>query len=174
MAAMSTAKVVQRAVMALVITAALAGMLIYGASPTAVLWLKSLHIMAVIAWMAGMFYLPRLFVYHTTVPVGSQASETFKVMERKLLRYIMNPAMVVSWAIGLWLAWNIYHFEGGWLWAKIVAVVALSTAHGYFAMGVRHFAEDRNTRSERHWRIVNEVPTLLMVAIVIFVVVKGF
>jgi protoporphyrinogen IX oxidase len=137
-------------------------------------WLKALHVTAVMSWMAGMLYLPRLFVYHADTPVGSAQSETFKVMERRLLRAIINPAMVVTWATGLWLAWRGFQFMGGWLHAKIAMVVILSAAHGYFSASVRRFAEDRNDRAARHWRIMNEVPTALMIAIVILVIVKPF
>jgi protoporphyrinogen IX oxidase len=137
-------------------------------------WAKAIHIIAVIAWMAGMLYLPRLFVYHSEAEKGSVQSETFKVMERRLLRGIINPAMIVTWSFGLWLAWKIFHFQGGWLHVKITLVVLMSAIHGYLAGSVRKFAEDRNLRSARHWRIVNEVPTLLMIAIVILVVVKPF
>jgi putative membrane protein len=121
-----------------------------------------------------MLYLPRLFVYHVEAEVGSEKSETFKVMERRLLRAIINPAMVATWALGLWLGWKGFAFSAGWLHAKIALVVALSALHGYFAGAVRRFAEDRNTRRARHWRIMNEVPTALMVLIVILVVVKPF
>ena len=137
-------------------------------------WLKAFHVIAIIAWMAGMLYLPRLFVYHCEAEPGSKQSETFKVMERRLLRAIITPAMVVSWVLGLWLAWTGFRFEGGWLHAKIAAVVLLSATHSYFARAVRLFGEDRNQRSVRHWRMMNEVPTLLMIAIVILVVVKPF
>ncbi len=138
------------------------------------LWLKAIHIIAVIAWMAGMLYLPRLFVYHTQTTVGSELSETFKVMERRLLAVIINPAMVVTWALGLWLAWDGGWFASTWLHVKIALVVVLSAIHGMFVRWVRDFAADRNTRSERFYRIVNEAPTLLMIAIVILVVVKPF
>jgi putative membrane protein len=137
-------------------------------------WIKALHVIAVVAWMAGMLYLPRLFVYHAGSEAGSAQSETFKVMERRLLRAIMNPAMVVTWAAGLWLAWHGFAFQGGWLHAKITAVVALSAMHGYLGGAVRRFAEDRNLKPARHWRIVNEVPTVLMVVIVVLVIVKPF
>lgn len=137
-------------------------------------WIKALHVVAVISWMAGMLYLPRLFVYHAGTERGSPQSETFKVMERRLLRAIINPAMVVTWAAGLWLAWHGFAFQGGWLHAKIAAVLALSAVHGYLAGSVRRFADDRNERPPRHWRIVNEIPTLLMIAIVVLVVVKPF
>lgn len=137
-------------------------------------WIKALHVIAVMSWMAGMLYLPRLFVYHTEAEIGSVQSETFKVMERRLLRAIINPAMAVTWATGLWLAWRGFQFMGGWLHVKIAMVVVLSAAHGYFSAAVRRFAEDRNLRPARHWRMVNEVPTVLMIGIVILVVVKPF
>ena len=137
-------------------------------------WTKALHIISLIAWMAGMLYLPRLFVYHCDAAPGTPASEMLKVMERRLLRAIINPAMVATWAFGLWLAWKVFGLAGGWLHAKIMLVLLLSGLHGYLSAAVRKFADDRNTRSVRHWRIVNEVPTVLMVAIVILVVVKPF
>jgi putative membrane protein len=138
------------------------------------LWLKALHVIAIIAWMAGLLYLPRLFIYHTEAAVGSDKSETFKVMERRLLKYIMNPAMIASWVLGLWLAWASFRFQGGWLHAKILLVVLMSGAHGFMAGRVRAFAEDRNTHSQRFYRFLNEAPTLLMIAIVILVIVKPF
>ena len=138
------------------------------------LWIKALHVIAVIAWMAGMLYLPRLFVYHADVAIGSQQSETFKVMERRLLRAIINPAMVVSWVLGLWLAWSGFGLMGGWLHAKMGLVVLMSAVHGYLSYAVRLFAEDRRNRPGRHWRIVNEIPTVLMIAIVVLVIVKPF
>ncbi|MBB5700475.1 putative membrane protein [Ochrobactrum daejeonense] len=140
----------------------------------AYLWVKSLHVIAVIAWMAGMLYLPRLFVYHSAAKPGSETSETFKVMEKRLLRFIINPAMIVTWIAGLWMAWEIYGFQGGWLHAKLLLVVLMSGLHGYLSKSTRLFAEDRNMRSARHWRIVNEVPTVLMILIVILVIVKPF
>jgi putative membrane protein len=137
-------------------------------------WFKAFHIIAVIAWMAGMLYLPRLFVYHCDAEVGSVQSETFKVMERRLLNAIINPAMVVTWALGLWLAWDAGFFSQAWLHAKLVLVVILSGIHGFFVRCVGDFAEDRNNRSQRFYRIINEAPTLLMIVIVILVVVKPF
>ncbi|MEQ1937008.1 protoporphyrinogen oxidase HemJ [Mesorhizobium sp. CN5-321] len=137
-------------------------------------WAKAVHVIAVISWMAGMLYLPRLFVYHAEAEKGSVQSETFKVMERRLLRGIINPAMILTWAFGLWLAWKGFGFQGGWLHAKIAAVVLMSAVHGYLAGAVRKFSEDRNEKPARHWRIVNEIPTLLMIVIVILVVVKPF
>lgn len=137
-------------------------------------WMKAVHVIAVIAWMAGMLYLPRLFVYHSQVAPGSPQSETFETMERNLLRVIINPAMIIVWVLGLWLAWRGGWFSAGWLHAKIALVLVMSGVHGYFSRAVRLFAEDRNTRSTRYWRLMNEVPTLLMIAIVILVVVKPF
>ena len=142
-------------------------------------WLKAFHIIAVIAWMAGMLYLPRLFVYHCVAEKGSVQSETFKVMERRLLRAIINPAMVAVWVLGLTLAWmgpdsRYGWFASGWLQAKIVLVLALSALHGFFAHWVKDFAADRNRHSQKFYRIVNEVPTLLMILIVILAVVKPF
>jgi putative membrane protein len=138
------------------------------------LWLKAAHVVAIIAWMAGMLYLPRLFVYHSQVPSDSPQSATFKLMERRLLKAIINPAMTVVWILGLWLAWDAGLFRQGWLHAKLVLVIAMSGLHGHFSAAVRAFAEDRNIRSARYWRIMNEVPTVLMIGIVILVVVKPF
>jgi protoporphyrinogen IX oxidase len=137
-------------------------------------WFKALHVIAVIAWMAGMLYLPRLFVYHCEADVGSKQSETFKLMERRLLRGIINPAMIVTWVAGLWLALEGGHYRAGWLQTKFVLVVILSALHGLLARWTREFAEDRNTRSQKFYRIVNEVPAVLMVGIVILVIVKPF
>ena len=135
--------------------------------------------MAVISWMAGMFYLPRLFVYHCDAEPGSVQSETFKVMERRLLRGIINPAMVTTWLLGLWLAWNgpdshYGWFASHWLDAKLVLVIALSALHGFFARWRKDFAADRNRHSRNFYRFINEVPTLLMIGIVILAVVKPF
>jgi putative membrane protein len=165
---------VSRAFVALAIFAALTAALFAYGPDELYPWAKAIHVIAVIAWMAGMLYLPRLFVYHAEVPAGSPQSETFKVMERRLLRAIINPAMIVTWMFGLWLAWKGFMFQGGWLHAKIALVFLLSGVHGYLSASVRRFAGDRNERSSRHWRIVNEIPTLLMIAIVILVVVKPF
>lgn len=165
---------VTRAFVALGIFAVLAALLFWIAPDDLYLWAKAVHVIAVIAWMAGMLYLPRLFVYHADTPVGSPQSETFKTMERRLLRAIINPAMIVTWVFGLWLAWKGFGFQGGWLYAKIALVLVMSGVHGYLSASVRRFAEDRNEKPARHWRIVNEVPTLLMIAIVILVIVKPF
>ncbi len=137
-------------------------------------WVKAVHVIAVISWMAGMLYLPRLFIYHCDAEPGSRQSETFKVMEKRLLRLIINPAMIVSWVLGLWLAWAAGWFAAPWFQAKLAGVLALSGVHGYFSSAVRAFAEDRNRRPVRFWRLMNEVPTILMIAIVILVVVKPF
>lgn len=138
------------------------------------LWVKSFHVISVIAWMAALLYLPRLMVYHAESTVGSDKSETFKVMERRLLRGIATPAMIASWVFGLWLAWSIGVWGDGWFHAKLACVLALSAYHGMLARYVRAFADDRNQRPARFFRLINEVPTLLMIAIVIFVIVKPF
>jgi putative membrane protein len=138
------------------------------------LWLKAFHVVAIIAWMAGMLYLPRLFVYHCDAPKGSPQSETFKVMERRLLKAIINPAMIVAWALGLYLAWEGGWFRSGWLHGKLALVLAMSAVHGLYARWVRDFAADRNTRPARFYRIWNEVPTLLLIGIVVLVIVKPF
>jgi putative membrane protein len=163
-----------RAAIAIVVFILLVGLIFVLNPSNLYLWAKALHIVAVIAWMAGMLYLPRLFVYHVEAGPGTPQSETFKVMERRLLRAIINPAMMVTWVLGIWLAWDGFSFSGGWLHAKIALVLAMSGLHGYFSRAVRLFSMDRNTRSARHWRIMNEVPTLIMIAIVILVVVKPF
>ena len=138
------------------------------------IWIKALHVLAVISWMAGMLYLPRLFVYHAGVARGSEASETFKTMERRLLKAIMNPAMIVTWVSGLYIAYAFDFFRAPWLHAKLGLVVVLSAFHGYLVGRVRAFAEDRNQKSQRFYRFINEVPTVLMIGIVILVVVKTF
>jgi protoporphyrinogen IX oxidase len=154
------------------IAATAAAMWVLGSS--AYLWIKSIHVVAVMSWMAGLLYLPRLFIYHCDAQNGSQQSETFKVMEQRLLNIIMTPAMIVSWVLGLWLGWKAGFLASGWFHVKLLAVVALSGAHGYLAASARAFAEDRNQKPTRHWRIVNEVPTLLMILIVVLVIVKPF
>ncbi len=139
------------------------------------IWLKALHIIAVISWMAGLLYLPRLFVYHCAQGPGSPASETFKVMERRLLRYIMNPAMIASFVLGLWLIWELGSIRHlGWLHGKLMLVLVLAGVHGLMAKWRRDFELDRNTHTARFFRVINEVPTLLMIAIVILAVVKPF
>jgi putative membrane protein len=139
-------------------------------------WTKSLHIISIIAWMAGMLYLPRLFVYHAETEPGSKLSETFKVMERRLLRGIINPAMIAAFIFGIALAATpgIVDWSQFWIWGKLALVAALSAMHGLLARWRREFAEDRNTRPARFYRIVNEIPTLIMIGIVVLVVVKPF
>jgi putative membrane protein len=137
-------------------------------------WIKAFHVIAVIAWMAGMLYLPRLFVYHCGAEPGSRQSETFKVMERRLLRVITTPAMIVAWVLGAWLVWQGGFVGAGWFHAKLVLVIVLSALHGQYVVWTRAFAADRNPRSEKFYRIANEIPTLLMIGIVILAVVKPF
>ncbi|MSO69928.1 MAG: protoporphyrinogen oxidase HemJ [Alphaproteobacteria bacterium] len=140
------------------------------------LWLKALHIIAVIAWMAGMLYLPRLFVYHVHAAKGLELSERLKVMERRLMRAIMNPAMIASVALGVALLFvsDLVDWSAGWIYAKLAFVAALGGLHGLLSRHRREFAEDRNTKSTRYFRILNEAPTVLMIGIVIFVVVRPF
>lgn len=138
------------------------------------LWIKAFHIMAVIAWMAALLYLPRLFVYHTETTPGSTESERFKIMERRLLRVIMTPAMLAAWILGLTLIFTGPYANAGWLHAKLPFVLGLSGMHGIFAKFTKDFARDANRHSQRFYRLLNEVPALLMVAIVILAVVKPF
>lgn len=139
------------------------------------LWIKALHVVSIIAWMAGLLYLPRLFVYHTQAAPGSEASETFKVMERRLLRAIMDPAMTAAYAFGITMivlepAW----LKQGWLHGKILLVLLMTATHVLMGRWQKDFANDRNSRPQRFFRIANEVPTLLMIGIVILVIVKPF
>jgi putative membrane protein len=136
--------------------------------------IKAVHIIAVIAWMAGLLYLPRLFVYHATSEVGSLQSATFKIMEGRLLAIIMNPAMVVVWLSGLTLAYQGAFFQAGWLHAKLALVVAMSALHGFFSRCLADFRSDQNRHSVRFFRIFNEIPTLLLIVIVVLVVMKPF
>ncbi len=140
------------------------------------LWVKALHIIAVISWMAGMLYLPRLYVYHVKAVKGSDLSETLKIMERRLLRYIMNPAMMVTWLLGLiMIAPNPGLMStGGWMHVKLLFVVLMSAVHMMYAKWRKDFESDNNIRSEKFYRIANEAPTVLMIVIVIMVVVKPF
>ena len=156
-----------RAGIALAVTAIAAALLVAILGDGAYLWIKAFHVIALISWMAGMLYLPRLFVYHADTPVGSPQSETFKVMEGRLLNIITMPAMIVTWVLGLWLAFEGHFFSAPWLHAKLTLVLALSGLHGYLSAATRAFREDRNTKPARHWRIINEVPTVLMIGIVI-------
>lgn len=136
-------------------------------------WIKALHLISVIAWMAGLLYLPRLFVYHCDAPPGSPLSETFKIMERRLLRAIMNPAMIATWLFGCLLLW-VQDWSQAWLHAKLLLVSAMTVMHHVLALWRKDFAADRNQRPARSYRIANEVPTVLMIAIVILVIVKPF
>jgi len=140
------------------------------------LWLKALHIISVIAWMAGLLYLPRLFVYHADTPVGSDKSETFKIMERRLLKAIMNPAAAASLLFGGLMLWLLSPgvWESGWMYVKLACVVGLAISHEVMAAAQRRFAVDQNTRSTRYYRFLNEVPTVVMIVLVIMVVVKPF
>jgi putative membrane protein len=137
-------------------------------------WIKALHVIAVIAWMAGMLYLPRLFVYHCEAEIGSRQSETFKIMERRLFKAIINPAMTVTWLAGLYLIWSGHWWVAGWLHVKLALVLAMSAVHGFFSRWVKEFAADKRLRSQKFYRIINEVPTVLMILIVIMVIVKPF
>jgi putative membrane protein len=137
-------------------------------------WIKVLHVLAIVSWMAGLLYLPRLFVYHAGVALGSETSELFKVMERRLNKAIMVPAMVVSWLTGLWLAYQGGFFREGWFHGKLLLVVAMSAAHGLLVARLKDFAADRNQKRHVYFRVWNEIPTLLMIGIVILVIVKPF
>ncbi|WP_372617015.1 protoporphyrinogen oxidase HemJ [Falsiroseomonas sp.] len=140
------------------------------------LWTKSLHLLSVFAWMAGLFYLPRLYVYHCQVAVGDPRSETFKVMERRLLRAIMNPAMIAAYLFGILLVLTpgVVDWRAGWWHGKLAGIVALTWVHHDLARARKGFAADRRPRSERGWRIMNEVPTLALILIVVMVIVKPF
>ena len=170
----STAKLARRAALAAFALIGSVFALAFLDSGTLYPWIKALHVIAVISWMAGLLYLPRLFIYHTESQPGSPPSETFKVMEDRLYRIIMTPAMVLSWIFGLWIAYEIYGFQPGWLHAKLAAVVLLSAVHGFFGSSLREFRNDQRRRSTRFWRFMNEAPTLLMIVIVILVIVQPF
>lgn len=141
------------------------------------LWVKALHIISVMAWMAGMLYLPRLYVYHASLVLGSDASQLFKTMERRLLRYIINPAMIVAWSFGIWLViingFDMMKTEG-WFHAKLSLLVLMQLVHAVLARCRRAFEQDRNQHSARFYRIINETVTVLMIGIVILAVVKPF
>ena len=138
-------------------------------------WVKALHVISVIAWMAGMLYLPRLFVYHADAEKGSVQSETFKVMERRLLRGIINPAMVATFVFGLWMiSLGVVDWSQGWPWVKGAAVLVLSAFHGVLARHFKAFAADANSKSSKYFRMINEIPTVAMIVIVIMVIVRPF
>lgn len=163
-----------RAFVAIALFVALLAVLFVWHPDNLYLWIKALHLIAVMSWMAALLYMPRLFIYHTDAAPGSEQSETFKMMEQRLLKVIMNPAMMITWVLGLYLAWSVYGFQGGWLHVKLLLVVLLTGVHMMFSRAVRAFARDENTRSARYWRLMNEAPTLLMILIVIMAVVKPF
>lgn len=139
-------------------------------------WLKSLHIIAVIAWMAGLLYLPRLYVYHAAAPPGSNRAAMLETMERRLLRGIMLPAAVMTYGFGLALAAlpGIVDWQRGWIWGKLALVAVLTVFHLLLARWRRDFAVGRYPHSERFYRAVNELPTVVMIAIVLLVVLKPF
>lgn len=140
------------------------------------LWVKSFHLMAVMAWMAGLFYLPRLYVYHSQIAPGGEESARFMKMERLLLNAIMTPSMIATWVLGIMLVLTpgIVSWTSGWWYVKLLGVLAMSGFHGKLSKARREFAEDQRVNSQRYWRIANEVPTLLMIVIVIMVIVKPF
>lgn len=139
-------------------------------------WVKALHVIAVLAWMSGLMYLPRLFVYHAESAPGSDKAETYKVMERRLYRGITTPAMIATWIFGLWLAFGfgIVDFSQGWMWLKALMVIALSGVHGFFGRLMRDLANDRNIRPSKFYRMINEVPFVIAMVIVVAVIVKPF
>ena len=140
------------------------------------LWIKSLHVISIIAWMAGLLYLPRLYVYHCEVPVGSVESERLKVMERRLLKQIMTPAMIAAWGFGLLLVLTpgAVDWHAGWWHLKLLSAVLMSGFHGAASKWRRNFLDDRNTKPQRFYRIANEVPTVLMIVIVIMAIAQPF
>ncbi len=137
-------------------------------------WTKAFHVISMVAWMAGMFYLPRLFVYHCEMQRGSAESERFKIMEHRLLKQIINPAMIATWSFGLLLVLTpgVIDWTAGWWWVKFIAVLLMSGFHGAMTKWKRLFMEDRNTKTHRYYRFANEVPTLLLMVIVIMVIVR--
>jgi protoporphyrinogen IX oxidase len=139
-----------------------------------ILWVKVLHIVAVISWMAGLLYLPRLFVYHAKAGLGTPQAATFEIMEKRLLKIIMMPAMLIVWVTGPWLGWQMGYLADYWFLAKVALVVVMTGMHGMMTRWTRDFAKDRSEKSPQFFRIANEVPTLLMIAIVILVVIKPF
>jgi len=140
------------------------------------LWLKAAHLIAMVAWMAGMLYLPRLYVYHADTEPGSPQSETFKVMERRLLRAIVNPAMIAAWVFGGLMLWNLSPgiWSQGWIWVKLAMLMGLGAMHGLFSRWRREFEQDKRLRPAKTYRIANEVPTVMLIVIVIMAVVRPF
>lgn len=163
-----------KARMSIVIVAAAAAAAWWFDPPWLYGWLKVLHVVAVISWMVGLFYLPRLFVYHADAAPGGEPAATFVVMEERLVRVIMNPAMMISWTVGLWLAWDGFAFSGLWLWIKIAGVAGLTVFHVFLSRSAKRFAAGRNGMTARQWRMANEVPTVLMILVIIMVVIKPF
>jgi putative membrane protein len=135
--------------------------------------LKALHIISVISWMAGLLYLPRIFFYHCDAEAGSKMDETFKVMERRLYRFIMTPAMIATWLFGLWLI-SFIGFNHGWLHAKLLLVGMLTACHFYFGQLLKAFAQGQNKKSKKFFRLINELPTVLMIGIVLLAIIKPF
>jgi len=167
-------KAQQRAITVLLIFCAIGLWLCWLGADAAYLWIKALHVIAVMSWMAGLLYMPRLFIYHSDAPKGSAQADTFAVMEQRLMSVIMRPAMVLSWILGLYLSWSVFRFEGGWLHAKIAAVGGLTLVNEYFGRCTKAFARGDYIKTPRFWRAMNEIPTVLMIVIVILVVVKPF
>ncbi len=159
---------------AAIIAAVVTGLFLWLIPGGGYLWMKALHIVAIISWMAGLLYLPRLFIYHCEAVAGSEQSETFKVMERRLYTAIMVPAMIASWSAGLWLGSEQGLFGDLWFQLKLLLAATLTWVHWFYANSVKEFAEDRNERPQRFYRFMNEVPTLLMIGIVILVIVRPF
>ena len=139
-------------------------------------WTKALHLIAVFAWMAGLFYLPRLYVYHSAVAAGGETSGLLKVMERRLLRAIMNPAMIAAWLLGITLVLTpgVVDWRAGWWHGKMAGFIAMTAFHMHLAVARKGFERDERPRSERYWRVANEAPTLLLILIVVMVIVKPF
>jgi len=138
-------------------------------------WIRAFHVIAVISWMAGMLYLPRLYVYHCEAEPGSKLSEKLKIMERRLLRLILNPAMIVTWLLGLTMLYsNPSLLHNPWMHIKLTCLVLMQIVHAIFARCRKNFAADKNTRSQKFYRIINEAPTVLMIIIVIMVIVRPF
>ena len=163
-----------RTIASLIVTAALVAVLALWVPRGLYPWFKAVHVVAIVIWMAGMFYLPQLFIHHCEAEIGTRQAQAFKLMEQRLLTVIINPAMVVSWALGLWLVGNGGWMWAGWLQAKVVLVLLLSGVHGYFVRWVNDFDRDENRHSQRFYRAVKELPTILMIATVVLAVVKPF
>jgi putative membrane protein len=138
------------------------------------LWIKALHVLAVISWMAGLLYLPRLFVYHSSAETGSIQSETFKIMERRLSKAIMTPAMIITWVTGLWMSSESGFMRENWFQIKLIFVLAMTATHFYFMKLCHNFSCDLNNKSDIYYRIWNEMPTIFMICIVLLVIIKPY